>query len=464
MLGEDIPPDQWARFRIYAPLVRELRCQQWEWAHPSTWTFVARICGREPMLPNLRILYNLPVDPRGPATLMFITPKLRQLGIRLVGEQDMTPGDKLATSCLIRQTTRTAPNITHLFVSVDSYPPLPAEFLWPLRLFHKLQSVALDNCFINQSLALNFACTESLETLLASIDLSDYNNDEEDEDECNMLREGDFERLRHLELRGKGSQLNLFFADFVPPQLEMLTLVAIQPESWEELDELYACLTRIADAKLSRLDKVKIEVECSRERIERRKPLLQIIRPLLDIRTLKSVRVEVYGPPNLSDDDLAQMIAAWPELTALHIPVYGGVYYKEQTVRPSAAALVHLARSAPKLEELSLPELNISRLPDLEVMPYVGHRALRKFHASLWAPGHSIHRPEIYRAAVFIDRLFPDLDFDGLAGVERDSHAQKTKWQYASEALRAMRLGRNTGAKLKEIAQASRRPNDTIEQ
>ena len=153
---------------------------------------------------------------------------------------------------------------------------------------------------------------------------------------------------------------------------------------------------------------------------------------------------------------MLQMINAWPRLTVLHIAP-PRERYEGRYVKLTPAILVALAQRCPRLAELTLPEVPLHDVPAEKDMPLVGQRALRRLRVSFRDPDRR-GESALYKAALFIDRLFPCLALNPAfaeeveeprergpfqtSWEEKEAREEEKTWRRIEEFLYVMQLGR----------------------
>ncbi|KAI1785282.1 hypothetical protein LXA43DRAFT_1038870 [Ganoderma leucocontextum] len=474
-LQADITEQSWRRFQMHARRVRALHDKDWTGIHPSTWAFVGRWCGPEPLLPNLEELSVLPLSVQNPTSMIFMSPKLRSLSLALrfdkvaPGCGRLRKGDTVVVNMLFRQIMSIAPGIKTLSIKSNA-SDLPPTCFYRISDLKDIAVLHARDCVLDFAFLRWVGVRPSLHSLAATIDMEHLPprpQDPEDEEyqEYDPFW-GGFDEVKHLDIRGSPNHIHLFLAAAIPCELQVQT---IEFETCAAPAAITRCIDTICNnattgCPVLRELTLRYPDETYRDEAAgnslQRSSLVDVIRPALGLRFLRKVTLDFHEIPSLADAGILQMIAAWPKLTALHIVPSGSSEQYRTHTKLTPSVLVALARECPRLVELTLPEVALRDVRETETdMPFVGQRALRKLRVYFrdWGRDHVL-----YTAALFIDRLFPCLDlspsfeeeeddgsYDGLSWEERGKEAEKT-WRRVEEFLYAMQLGRRHRAALKD--------------
>ncbi|KAM5544998.1 hypothetical protein V8D89_001109 [Ganoderma adspersum] len=460
-----IVPESWRRFQTHARRVKVLHDKGWSTIHPSTWAFVARWCGPEPLLPNLEELSGLPISVRSPATMMFISPKLRSLSLALTiddnghGYEKLLKGDPMTAYILLQQIVSTAPGIRSL--SIYNHLSISSSCFFPIQNLQNIDTLYARECELDFFLLRSLG-TRPLRSLVVTVDMKNIPEPSSDEDEDYGPFYGCFRTLKHLTVRGTPEHIDLFLDNTTTCELKT---IAVEFLSGASQNLITRCIADIAEDALL-YDPVLRELTITYPREShydderdgraantlRSASLADVITPALGLLFLRKVTLDFHRIPALIDTDLRLMIDAWPRLTALHIMSPRERYGSRVKLTPSI--LVDFARQCPRLVELTLPEVPLHDVPAEKDMPLVGQRALRRLWVCFRDRG-----PEsvLYKAALFIDRLFPCLALDpafaeeveeprghGLFQMswEKDAREEEKTWRRIEEFLYVMQLGR----------------------
>ena len=475
MLDINITPESWRRFQMHAQRVRVLHDKDWSTVHSSTWAFIARWCGADPLLPNLEELSGLPLNLRSPTTLMFISPKLRILSVLLTTDHDgrgrrpLVQGDPATVHVLLMQIASTAPGIASL--TIANHLSLTSPCYYALDAFENIEELDVRDCVLNFHLLWTLG-TRPLRSFAATVDMTDLPSPPTgsgDEDEEYDPFEGCFLTLKHLTVRETPENIDLFLYHTTTCALET---IALEFTSGANQELVTRCIENIPDdallARPSVLRSLAIKYPYESHYDDehpsgnaaahtlRGASLPDVIRPALRIPSLRKVTLDFHNVPALTDAGILQMIDAWPRLTALHIAP-PQERYESRYVKLTPAVLVAFAQQCPRLSELTLPEVPLHDVPAEKDMPLVGQRALRRLRVSFRDPdrgGESV----LYKAALFIDRLFPCLALDPAFAEEveeprghgafktswelKEAREEEKTWRRIEEFLYVMQLGR----------------------
>ena len=253
MLDINITPESWRRFQMHAQRVRVLHDKDWSTVHSSTWAFIARWCGADPLLPNLEELSGLPLNLRSPTTLMFISPKLRILSVVLTmdhdgrGRRPLVQGDPATAHVVLKQIASTAPSITSLSIANDL--PLISPCYYSLLALENIKELDVRDCVLNFHLLWTLG-TRPLRSFAATVDMTDLPSPptgSEDEDEEYDPFEGCFLTLKHLTVRGTPENIDLFLYNTTTCALET---IALEFTSGANQELITRCIENIPDDAL----------------------------------------------------------------------------------------------------------------------------------------------------------------------------------------------------------------------
>ncbi|KAI1785295.1 hypothetical protein LXA43DRAFT_1066055 [Ganoderma leucocontextum] len=289
-----------------------------------------------------------------------------------------------------------------------------------------------------------------IHSLAATVDMTNLpppsEDPEDDEYDDYSPFDGGFGTLKHLTVRGLPEHLDLFLDATVTRDLESHTV-----EFTKNASE--AVITRCIDTIL---EDTMLGPPVLRE-LTIKYPYES---PALHIPFLRKVMLDFHRLPALTDAGL-QTIDAWPKLTALHITLTRERYPSNVKLTPSV--LVSFPRECPRLAELTLPEVLLDDVPAEKEMQFVGQRALRLLRLSFRDRGR---QDVLYKAALFVDRLFPCLalnpsfqqeeDAPGNSLIrmlwENNARDEERTWRRIEEFLYAMQLGRRHREELKNAS------------
>ncbi|KAI0753453.1 hypothetical protein C8Q80DRAFT_514040 [Daedaleopsis nitida] len=469
MFHHDITDSAWRRFQTYAPIVKVLQqsISRWERISKSVWIALARRCGLSPLLPNLEVLSTIPLGYESPYITIFLTPTLRRLTLNY-GELNYAE-DHYSTRALFRSITKTSPDVTHLTllngVEEDAdYPGRTKDVavayeLQPLKRYDGLQSLDVGDSILDLDMLQWLADLPDLHTLKGTIAMGcrDVGEDDLSSDDEGRFDEGSFQHLKTLALRGKPHELGVFLRETGVSILETLTLNILDPVPPALLcRHLTSCIRSIVDHKNLPIQDFTLKY-CHEDEYEGRimYSVMDFARPVLTMHVLKRVSFLFYKLPSLTDEDLAQMIDAWPNLTALSLP--GTKLYYPKRARPTASCLVAFAQRCPHLRTLTLPEIETRTLPEISDMPYVNH-PLHRLQV-WWDMSRST---DLRKLAIFVDRLFPCVIFHEYSKEASTSLLNPDrplpKEDKLSDCLRAMQEGRRHCGLLKLLPRARAAP------
>lgn len=140
-----------------------------------------------------------------------------------------------------------------------------------------------------------------------------------------------------------------------------------------------------------------------------------LIKSVLALPNIETMRFEFRDVPGVSDVDIAAMTDAWPRLNSLHLPIIGYARDPART-RPTQLTLMHVATACPNLRELVLPEIEFARLPLSVRLANHGLKTLSFDMVEGPGSNHGRWPPELqkfagsFEVAMAVGLLFPHLD------------------------------------------------------
>ncbi|KAI1785839.1 hypothetical protein LXA43DRAFT_1113303 [Ganoderma leucocontextum] len=319
---------------------------------------------------------------------------------------------------LLQQIVSTAPGIRTL--AITNHLSLPSSSYYPIGTLENIVELDALNSVLDFALLWWLGTTRPLRSLAVTVDLANIPpppEDPEDEyDEYSPFDDG-FDTLKPLTVRRTPEHIDLFLDTTVTCDLETHTVEFLRNASKVVITR---CLENIPEDALlgqpvlreltikypyeSHNDDDDDDDEGGSANMLRDTSLVDVISPALGIPFLRKVTLDFYRIPTLTDAGLLQMIDAWPKLTVVHVTPSRERYSSHVTLTPSV--LVAFARRCPRLAELTLPEVPLHDVPAEKDMPVVGQRALQRLRVSFRERGR---QHVLYKAALFIDRLFPCL-------------------------------------------------------
>ena len=361
---------------------------------------------------------------------------------------------------LLQQIVSTAPGITSL--SIHNHLSIPSSCFFPIQNLQNLDTLYARECELDFPLLLSLG-TLPLRSLAVTVDLRNIPQPSEDEDEDYEPFDDCFRSLKYLTVRGTPEHIDLFLNNTTTCELKTITVEFLSGASQ---DLITRCIEDIAEDALLYdpvLRELTVAYPCeshcddehssSAANTLRNASLSDVLGPALGLLSLRKVTLDFHKIPALDNADLLQMMDAWPRLTALHITPPRERYGSHVKLTPSV--LVAFAQQCPRLAELTLPEVSLDDVPAETDMPLVGQRALRRLRVWFRDCGRE---HVLYKAALFIDRLFPCLALDPAFAEEveeprghgafqtswelKEAREEEKTWRRIEEFLYVMQLGR----------------------
>ncbi|KAI9064775.1 hypothetical protein FKP32DRAFT_1591148 [Trametes sanguinea] len=451
----------WARFQTYAFRVRSLYLGCKHSVHASVWVILARLTGRSPLLPNLERLAGFVMDEFSICQLILLSPTIRELEL-VIGQSTHAGVVRMLMDC-VKSTLLTLNSLT---VDRDfrrsSFDRVPLEQLWN---FTQLQTLR-----ISQEV---FLAVDELEVLATFHNLQSLQLNLERMDYIPPGSIGGFPQLRDLDLSGETRDILGFMTSIDLPALESVTLsssflCAGYPALGTQRESTMRTLLAFLPSAVQRLC---LSVTCSGGpedgHATRLNEMIEELRPLTGLHSLRlTLAPRIWSPDVLSSDVLQSLRAAWPELRVFKVgavqdsiqnsaPLEGRQRHRSPSLgRPARrlglksltlSSVAAFASGHPHLKILELPSLDLGAIPDLNLVPMLGH-TLREIHVDelvLYAPA--------VECALVLDRLFPHLDLRktrNAVGVSKDDLQGLT-------LLRGILLGLQAGRGGSHLAHAA---------
>ncbi|PIL32722.1 hypothetical protein GSI_04837 [Ganoderma sinense ZZ0214-1] len=443
-----ISPDDWSRLQSYASRVRGLIIPPHTLDHSSVWSFLARHCAGTPLFPDLRVLdaYDI-TDRQLTPLLLVLCSSLRDVAISFEGSRSGSAVLPDILGSVLQTLAQTAPQLKILNLLGDH--SLDREHLLHLERFSSIQEITFGPQFhFDEAVLFSISKIPTLRDLNIAVRLKRLGRGE-----TRGLDFGDgFRKLHTLGLRGKSKDLSAVVAAMSPPALEWFELDFVDSIGANSLEEPLATIA----AHIPDTIKHYSSTFCS--------PLSHAPTSLTDLlQQLLSKMPDLVSfhlfsdktPLSVTNDDLVRIGNAWPQLDRLNVRQWTGRYNQSGVRRPTVAGLAELAKRCPKLTDLSLPELSISKKAtaaaspsdsesesgsDPRAIPLLDHHLKELLFQSLSNSPAGAQ----YEAAVALDMIFPHLDLGRMRlALGGPSARACVQWMNVWRTLQIMRLGRN---------------------
>lgn len=401
ILTDEITPENWARFRQYAALIREVRADdvtdsridQSFWLH-----LVSKAAGGQlNLLPRLQALSYALIHPHRTSILLLLSPSLRKLSFYCLWRaENWGPMERqeAAVGMLLRAACTQCPQLDDLKLSMLEYPgPLrvAAEGLkFRLRRL-ELGSLEISDAATIQALA-EIVTLEQLYEIHVKFASTD------------RISVRGFRALKDLSVICDAAEDVSRLLACVASPLESLEICSFAPtsSSWErELATLVPMVQK--SLKSFMIELLPEPTGAPPETLY----LSQLVEHLLPLRKLEVFSLLVRDTALITDDAAFEAISkAYPRLTSFSLD--GGLVTSSATL----TTLRLFAQHCPSLHTLLLPHLadegSTKLLPDGGSLPSQG--ALRRLSFYLME-GMAIRDAQL--AATVIAWLFPNLDTQG---------------------------------------------------
>ena len=395
----------WGRYQTYAQRVRVLSL---EWTpgkiDPSVFSEISRLSNGGPLFPGLTQLDIQTYDPFEHIPSCLISPTLRKLFVTDLGsvlEEDDDDPDfhppESPLADLVRVAFVTARVLEEVTLTGSNVGPM--ENLLPMAECNHLRRVSVVDLAPDARLLEGWSRIESLGDLTLEVH----------PDTPIVTQPLEFARLHCLTVRGNLKHLGELLAQVSAPCLSYLRM-EVQQLPGHGREELPQCLAAVSAQYSSTLRHFYLAFSGHEsgggERWPER-PLVHLIRPLLDMPLLQTVSIT---PPRgwsitLSDEGVHDIAVAWPRLVTLQI------YLLNANSTATWESLVDLARGCKRLRTLALPHLDLGTF----VLPIVDKQPNPRHPLEVLTLDYSFGHNQVddsHKFAQFLDRTFPHLDLE----------------------------------------------------
>ncbi|KZT72909.1 hypothetical protein DAEQUDRAFT_722542 [Daedalea quercina L-15889] len=401
-----IAAKDWQRYQQYAQRVRVLSLA---WTprkiDPSVFSEISRLSNGGPLFPGLTELDIQTYDPFEAIPSSLISPTLRKLfvtdlGSVLDGDDDDDLGMRPPESPLadlVRVAFLKARVLEEVSLTGSNVGPM--ENLQPMAECSRLRRVSVVDLAPDARLLHGWSCIDSLGDLTLEVH----------DDNPVITQPLEFARLHCLTARGNLKHLGDLFAQLSAPSLGYLRM-EVQQLPGHGREQLPECLAAVSARFGSTLRQFHLASSGDRSGGGERwpeQPLVDLIRPLLDMHLLQTVWIT---PPRwwsitFSDEAVHDIAVAWPRLVSLQI------YLLNACSSATWESLVELASACPRLKTLALPHIDLRTFvpPIADKQPAMPHPL--EVLTLDYSFGHN-QVDDSHRFAQFLDRTFPNLDLE----------------------------------------------------
>ncbi len=427
---------------------------------PSVWTFLARwVPPEQGLLPRLRRLEGLIVADADPGNILLFSPTLRHLGLT---EDGCLYASLLWTShVIVAVAERTVyPHLESLRVDSNRFLFGPG----PISSYISAHLVHLRELDITEPVLVEAPFIQALATLreLHTLSIRPYVRALEG---YRAPRDA-FDALRHLTLKGDALSLRRFLRATAPRHLASFKLHIVE---WFRCSDasavrhVHAALAHVPSSSWKAIPTLSVTLQGGAS--PRVAPLLaptRAFRWLTRVHvTLESCTAELV----VSAAELLAFAAAWPDLVVFELALARcdiGNEISRVPDAPTARTLLALVARLPRLERLTIPYISLvdAEIPDAYALfpvdehEYGGLTALRVCVVNDGDWGDTALRREF---AIFVDRLFPNLDLDDESTSASCPWNERVEWHEIQEIVRTLRAGRELAREAKRRRKLQRR-------
>ena len=362
--------------------------------------------------------------------MLLLCPSLREVSISF--KPGPSGGGTLPdiVGPLLENLALTAPKLTFLCLFGDH--PLDRKNLLYLDRFTSMVEMGLSDSFIlDEAVLQGLSRIPTLEVLTGcSIRL-------EGADGAEALDFGDgFRALNNITLKGTSRDLFRVVAGLSKTALNSLSLEFTDSPSMDAVGTPFNALAPHLPTTITQYNATFRAAALSPLPVA----LANLIHPLLSkMPKLNDFDLSAEKSSlSVTNDDLLRIGDAWPHLTRLSIEQSPTRSNLHDVRRPDVSGLAELAKRCPKLEMISLPELDASKPTEPRAVPFLGHRLKRLlFQSASIVPARALHE-----AAVAISIMFPHLELDDMQPRAYPPARVNTQWSHIWRTLEIMRWGR----------------------
>lgn len=422
---------------------------------PSVWTFLARwVAPGQGLLPRLRRLEGLIIAEADPGLILLFSPSLRHLSL-------MEDGYIGAPFCwtsnvIVEVAERTVyPQLESLRVDFPKFLRGPGPLALPLSA-HLVHLRELD---ITEPVLVETPFLQALATLreLRKLSLRPRVRALEG---FRVPRDA-FDALFHLTLKADPLSLRRFLYATRPRHLATFDLHIVD---WFRCSDdaairhVHAALAHIPSWKSIPTLSVTLQGGAG----PRLAPLLaptRAFRWLTHVHiTLESCTAELV----VTATELLAFAVAWRDLVVLELALARcdvGNEISRVPDAPTARTLLTLLTRLPRLERLTLPYISLvdAEIPDLDELPVDGYSGLEALRVCVVYDGDWVATALRREFAIFVDRLFPNLDLDEENPSPFVPDNERVEWREIEEIVGTLRAGRELARELKRRRKLQKR-------
>ncbi|KAI0793425.1 hypothetical protein C8Q75DRAFT_804240 [Abortiporus biennis] len=395
MLSGEIYTEEWTRLQSYARRVRRVQCNQVDSKlDPSVFPRLVELCRGKPLFPHLETVvwaYELYIQSE---LLLFITPTLRQFALVqcpsaaaaaeprkrwLTLATDRRRRNKDIETTMMRKLAHVAVDLEALSfgeaVIVNSVLDLVSAFKH-LRILHAVlrRDYFETGPSLLPSTLLSISYLDKLTELRMDVDSIETQD-------LIFLRDKPFQRLESLIIEGRASSIKHALLYLTTPRVRSIIITSRKDggsiwstvsDTWTEFESLTNLILLRFSLRL-RILRITRDLTTGPHRTDNPFSFSRVLAPVLRIAQLQEFSVTLHqkNTVSLSDEDIQDMAASWPQLRILQLAGFGeggkteewaGLHNPDVSLpaRPSMLALRHLATHCANLHAVRLPILIVS--------------------------------------------------------------------------------------------------------
>lgn len=347
------------------------------------------------LLPNLRKLHWIYEDYTMIASIrLLLSPSLVHLHVWLDG------GDHSAVLGLLECYHTLCPNLKSLYFGhLCRFPHVTTAVSRAITRSPNLEALTCDP--VDEAALVHIANSRRLKKLNAGL-LNYHSENLERLANYATSEHPPFENLRVLELRVDDLSSIIPYLKSHQQPFEVVSFdfrMLPTPEVFRQLFTVLGSTTRQGTLRRIRL----LSLGLRKHEIPSQAVDFEVLELLGTFKKLHTLDLNLINTVSLSDDNLAQLVQAWPDLETFHLNQRSGWNYSPTFHTPTLRGLLLLVVRCPKLRNIGLcvDAMNIPSLPDDKSLTHNNVTRLSLANSPIQYP--------VERVAQFLHELFPSL-------------------------------------------------------
>ena len=405
--------------------------------HPSVWTTIAERLHGAPLFPLLeRLGGNIELPNPSPFLIAF-SPSISHLSISVFPDRSAPRNQHRDYAAALLQfvSSKETPSNDVLERIVASAPPDLRLHLERLGRFTSLRDLEItcSGIVLDPINLRSVSAMSNLRTLKADFRLPEASRQ--------LTYRGAFQELEQLTITGRLGDIERAIHAMAAPKLRQLYIFVIEERSGGDIEatRLHQTLQSILPSLPASLSSLELSMPVLSRTPSELLSLAEILEPMFPLRNLRTIicKFETY-PKDLTDEDVAVLATAWPNLRKFHIG-YGERLPSFRTPL-TLASLVTLAQHCPHLESIQLPVLDIRAVPPAESLPRIEGSRVQDIHVDMFVDEATA---DLFALAAVFDRMFPQLDVPRTIPAKAAwENVEYEIWKRVRILVGAMRAGR----------------------